>query len=88
MRRMYLATIILATAILATIAVPTMTGSVARAEVIYPWCAYYGGRGGLSATNCGFTSWAQCMATVSGIGGYCGFNPSYQEAAARARRRR
>ena len=31
------------------------------------WCAHY--RNG--ATNCGFHSFAQCQAAVSGIGGYC-----------------
>ena len=35
----------------------------------YPWCAYCSGRGFGGATNCGFTSFQQCMATVSGIGG-------------------
>ena len=33
----------------------------------YPWCAVYGGRGG-GGSNCGFSTWQQCMATVSGIG--------------------
>ena len=37
------------------------------------WCAYYN-RG----TNCGFQTFAQCLATVSGIGGYCNRSPSYQ----------
>lgn len=87
MQRMYLAAIIvlatIAVPILATITAPTMTGSTARAEVIYPWCAYYGGRN--AATNCGFTSWPQCMATVSGIGGYCGPNPRYFSAVNRRR---
>ena len=41
----------------------------------YPWCAYYNGLGG---TNCGFTSFAQCMATVQGIGGTCSVNTQYQ----------
>ncbi|HTH34985.1 MAG TPA: DUF3551 domain-containing protein [Xanthobacteraceae bacterium] len=41
----------------------------------YPWCAYYNGLGG---TNCGFTSFAQCMATVRGIGGTCSQNTQYQ----------
>jgi hypothetical protein len=42
----------------------------------YPWCAYYsGGRGG--ATNCGFISFDQCMATVSGIGGICMRNTQF-----------
>jgi len=35
----------------------------------YPWCAQYSGSALGGATNCGFVSFAQCMATVSGIGG-------------------
>jgi hypothetical protein len=37
-----------------------------------PWCAY-DVRGG---TNCGFHSYAQCQAALSGIGGYCSPNPA------------
>jgi len=33
----------------------------------YPWCAQYSGRALGGAMNCGFVSFAQCMATVSGI---------------------
>jgi hypothetical protein len=44
----------------------------------YPWCAEYGFKGGVR--NCGFVSYAQCMATVSGIGGYCQQNPMYRPA--------
>jgi hypothetical protein len=45
----------------------------------YPWCAYYDlGMGG--ATNCGFVTYQQCVATVRGIGGSCGPNPQYQSA--------
>jgi Protein of unknown function (DUF3551) len=44
----------------------------------YPWCAYYGPRFG--ATNCGFSTFQQCLATISGIGGSCGANPMYQPA--------
>src|SRR5579859_7170650 len=40
--------------------------SAARANIEYPWCAAYGGNMG-GASNCGFTTWEQCMATVSGI---------------------
>jgi len=39
----------------------------------YPWCAYYKSGG----TNCGFTTFDQCMATVSGIRGYCAPNTQY-----------
>jgi hypothetical protein len=54
----------------------------------YPWCAQYNLRGG--ATNCGFVSFAQCQATVSGIGGFCQQNPMYvptQYAPRQARKR-
>jgi hypothetical protein len=45
-------------------------GNAARADG--SWCAEYFGRGG---TNCGFHSYGQCKATVSGIGGLCRPNP-------------
>ena len=35
-----------------------------------------GGRFG-GASNCGFSTWNQCMATVSGIGGFCARNQFY-----------
>jgi Protein of unknown function (DUF3551) len=44
------------------------------AAVIYPWCAFYGRLG----ENCGFTTFEQCRATISAIGGYCGANPWYR----------
>ena len=43
----------------------------------YPWCAYYGGKEG-GGTNCGFTTFQQCLDTVSGIGGSCNVNTQYQ----------
>lgn len=43
----------------------------------YPWCAYYGGSDVGGATNCGFVTFEQCLATVSGIGGYCARNTQY-----------
>jgi hypothetical protein len=49
----------------------------AAAEVIYPWCAHYSGRGMGGAPSCGFVSYRQCMATISGMGGYCAENPFY-----------
>jgi hypothetical protein len=42
----------------------------------YPWCAVYSTGDG-NATNCGFVSREQCMATVSGIGGSCEPNNLY-----------
>ena len=41
----------------------------------YRWCAQY--NTGDSATNCGFVTYRQCMATVSGIGGFCVRNQFY-----------
>jgi hypothetical protein len=50
-----------------------------------PWCADYTGKGG---SNCGFYSFQQCQATVSGRGGFCRSNPFEAYAAAREPRRR
>ena len=55
--------------------------------VIYPWCAHYGGRVGGGAANCGFTTWEQCMATVSGTQGTCEMNPWYEPPAPRVQQR-
>jgi hypothetical protein len=58
-----------------------VVGIGTRAEAQnYPWCAYYsGGRfGGGGGTNCGFTTFQQCLDTVSGIGGFCARNTQYQ----------
>jgi hypothetical protein len=48
----------------------------ASAEITYPWCAQYKTRGG--ARNCGFWTYEQCMATISGIGGFCQVNAMYR----------
>ena len=50
----------------------------------YPWCAFY--IAGDQAVNCGFVSREQCMATVSGIGGFCMPNNTYQPLPASRRR--
>jgi len=53
----------------------------------YPWCAIYSdGSGG--SKNCGFASFQQCQADVSGIGGFCTQNstPSAGPGASRLRR--
>ena len=47
------------------------------AEITYPWCAQYGGWDG-GGRNCGFSTYEQCRATVSGVGGYCEENPMYR----------
>jgi hypothetical protein len=43
----------------------------------YPWCAEYGGGDMGGATNCGFTTYEQCMATLGGMGGFCNRNTQY-----------
>jgi hypothetical protein len=48
----------------------------AAAEIYRPWCAQYTGRSG-GSTNCGFTSYEQCMMTARGAGAYCVQNPWY-----------
>jgi uncharacterized protein DUF3551 len=50
----------------------------------YPWCAVYGGSMN-GSSNCGFTTRAQCLATVSGIGGDCSPNPFYKGSGNRKR---
>ena len=54
----------------------------------YPWCAVYRGRMS-GSSNCGFSTWNQCMATVSGIGGFCQRNSFYnpRSSASRSRKR-
>jgi Protein of unknown function (DUF3551) len=37
----------------------------------YPWCARYD----TWSYNCGFTTFGQCQATISGAGGICERNP-------------
>lgn len=75
--------------VLALFSWPTVLApSTASANIEYPWCAVYGGDMG-GASNCGFTTIAQCMATVSGIGGSCEPNQFYhpQQAPVRKRKR-
>ncbi|HEX4410519.1 MAG TPA: DUF3551 domain-containing protein [Xanthobacteraceae bacterium] len=64
---------LLTSAILAT----SIVGIVPQARAQnYPWCAEYSmGQGG--TRNCGFVSFAQCMTTVQGMGGFCAENNTY-----------
>ena len=67
--------------LLAAVALVILPLAEARADG--PWCAYYS-RGG---TNCGFHTYAQCRASVSGVGGSCQPNPFFQGGAATRRLR-
>ncbi len=62
--------------VVAILAAGVALGPRAQAQN-YPWCASYDT--GDQATNCGFVSREQCMATVSGIGGFCTPNNTYQK---------
>ena len=42
----------------------------------YPWCAIYSG-GFAGGTNCGFTTFEQCMETARGLGSLCQPNTQY-----------
>lgn len=44
---------------------------ITRADAA-PWCADYSDK----STNCGFTSFQQCQADISGVGGFCSPNPA------------
>jgi len=61
------------------------TGS-GHAQTTWPWCATYNDAYG--ARNCGFATFQQCLATVSGIGGFCGQNPMFRPDLADPRARR
>jgi hypothetical protein len=58
--------------------------SAANAAPEYPWCARYD----WTTANCGFVSFQQCLATISGIGGRCEQNPRYVAPAQRRKQAR
>jgi hypothetical protein len=58
----------------------------AQSAYSYPWCAVYGGRGA-GARSCYYTSWQQCMTTISGVGGRCIQSPYFDPRLARVNRR-
>ena len=49
----------------------------------WPWCAILTMGPDDLARNCGFANRQQCLATVSGIGGWCELNPRYRAEAPR-----
>jgi hypothetical protein len=63
----------------------------------YPWCALYSPSATTGFRSCYYSSWAQCMETLSGIGGLCVPSPYFHappgppwgrgEATSRPRRR-
>jgi hypothetical protein len=53
----------------------------AQSAYSYPWCSQLP-TAQSDATTCYFTSYQQCMTTISGIGGYCYQSPYYHASAA------
>jgi hypothetical protein len=67
--------LILSTAAAAALAAAGLFSAQPAQAIEYPWCAIYSGNSGVQ--NCGFVSFQQCMATISGAGGFCQQNPRY-----------
>jgi Protein of unknown function (DUF3551) len=60
--------------------------AAAQSPTSYPWCAR-SAKMDSGGTSCYFTSYRQCMATLSGLGGYCFESPYYHGPAAKVRAR-
>ena len=61
--------------VLSLIIIGTLLNTPIKAQN-YPWCAIY--NDGSGSQNCGFASFKECQADVSGIGGFCTQNSTYQ----------
>ncbi len=72
MTKTFLTTAAFALAIAVSAANPT----IARADANAAFCATTYGMGG-AITQCNFATYAQCAATVSGVGGSCSGNPAH-----------
>jgi hypothetical protein len=79
---MRLLSISLVVGVFAAMTVP----AAAQSPTSYPWCArtFKMDSGG---TSCYFTSYRQCMTTLSGLGGYCFESPYYHAPATKVRAR-
>ena len=61
------------------------TPAAAQERRLYPFCfVKYGPQGATAPYDCSYTSFAQCMATASGIGGQCEQNSEFFLQAQRA----
>jgi len=84
MTKVLLTTAMFAIAVAATATLGTTPARAANA----PYCATTYGMGGSAGTACDFYTFAQCQATVSGVGGSCSTNPNARESLARMPRSR
>ena len=60
----------------------------AQSPYSYPWCSKQSAGIEGDTTSCYFTSYQQCMTTISGIGGLCFESPYYHASTARPAKRR
>jgi hypothetical protein len=51
-----------------------LIAACSRTHPSLPWCTNFGYTGSL---ECAYNSLEQCMASISGMGGYCTRNPRY-----------
>jgi Protein of unknown function (DUF3551) len=63
--------------LIAAVPLGEIQAASAQSPTSYPWCARFRSIG---ATSCYFTSYQQCMTTLSGIGGFCYPSPYYDAA--------
>jgi hypothetical protein len=71
----------------------TIVGAVSAATLLGGWTFGFDRQGpfclyDIGYTNCGYPSFAACMATRSGAGGYCAENPRFVPDRSPPRRRR
>ena len=62
--------------LVAAVLLAGLSSAHAQSAYDYPWCAIYTNRSGAQA--CYYATYAQCMATMWGIGGYCIPSPYYR----------
>jgi hypothetical protein len=65
--------VVMRTIVLVAAAIAALPLTLNPAKADGGWCAY----DVKGATNCGFHTYAQCQANISGIGGYCSPNPAF-----------
>src|SRR5580693_1431311 len=82
-RRFSMRLSILSISLVGVLAVMTVPAA-AQSPTSYPWCAR-SAKMDSGGTSCYFTSYRQCMTTLSGLGGYCFQSPYYHGPAAKVR---
>ena len=60
--------------------------AAAQSPTSYPWCSR-NAKMDSGSNTCYYTSYQQCMKTISGLGGYCFESPYYHGSVAKVRAR-